>query len=105
MMKPEVVAVGIDTLNVGFNIREYRVDSAAFKQLEEGKQSAGDKLFGGKGVTVKWGDREFNLLAKGTKGYEYILKNDDIRLSQPELSGRQDLPGSLCPVRQRLPLG
>jgi hypothetical protein len=79
-MKLNRVAVGIDTLNVGFNISQYRVDETAFKQLEQGKESAGDKLFGGKGVSVTWGGQEFNLLAKGTKGYEYILRNNDIRL-------------------------
>ena len=50
------------------------------KRLEDGKEAAGDKLFGGKGVTVEWGGREFNLLAKGTKGYEYVMFNDDARL-------------------------
>jgi len=37
-------------------------------------------MFGGNGITVKWGEREFNILAKGTKGYEYVMNNDDVRL-------------------------
>jgi len=79
-MKPNIVAVGIDSLNVGFNINQWRVDDTAFKRLADAKINAGLSLFGGKGETVKWGDREFNLLAKGTKGYEYVMNNDDVRL-------------------------
>ncbi len=79
-MRPEVIASGIDSLNIGFNIGRWLVDESAFKLLEDGKNSAGDKLFGGKGVTVNWNGREFNLLAKGTKGYEYVMHNNDFRI-------------------------
>jgi hypothetical protein len=76
----KILATGIDSLNIGFNISKWLIDDKAFKQLNEGKRSAGEKLFGGNGVTVELGDREFIILAKGTKGYEYVMYNDDIRL-------------------------
>lgn len=79
-MDHKVLAVGIDSLNIGFNIERWLEGDTAFERLEDAKQSAGDKLFGGKGVTVNWGDKEFNLLAKGTRGYEYVMFNDDVRL-------------------------
>jgi hypothetical protein len=77
----KVLAAGIDSLNIGFNIDRYLIDDTAFRVLDEGKLNAGDKLFGGKGVTVDFGGREFIIQAKGAKGYEYVMYNDDIRLN------------------------
>jgi len=77
---PKIVAAGIDTLYVGFNITKWLVDDSAFNRLADAKGSAGDKLFGGKGVTIDWGGREFNLSPRGTKGYEFVMSNDDERL-------------------------
>ncbi len=79
-MNSIIVAVGIDSLNIGFNVNKWLVGESDFKRLEDGKKQAGDKLFGGKGVTVEWGGHEFNLIAKGTRGYEYVMFNEDIRM-------------------------
>lgn len=79
-MRPEVVAAGIDSLNIGFNIREWLLDESVFKQLSDGKDAAGQKLFGGKGITVNLKGKDFNLQPKGTRGYEYVMNNEDVRL-------------------------
>lgn len=92
-MRPRMVAVGIDTLNVGLNIGRWLMEEAEFKRLEEAKAEAGVSLFGGKGVTVQVGGREFNLLPKGSKGYDYVMFNDDVRL----LMARNCLGGAVFP--------
>jgi hypothetical protein len=76
----KILAAGIDSLNIGFNVSKWLIDDNVFQKLYEGKRSAGERLFGGNGVTVELGGREFIILAKGTKGYEYVMFNDDIRL-------------------------
>jgi hypothetical protein len=77
---PKIVAAGIDTLNVGFYIAKWQFNETVFKQLEDAKCGAGISLFGGKGITVELGGCKFNMLAKGTKGYEFVMSNDDVRL-------------------------
>ena len=84
VLRPKILAVGIDSLNIGFNIDKWLFDSEMAKKLQNAKESAGGKLFGGKGVTVEFCGQEFNMLAKGANGYEYVMHNDDIRLDLAE---------------------
>ena len=84
ILKPKILATGIDSLNVGFNINRWLFDSEMADKLRDAKESAGGKLFGGKGVTVEFCGQEFNMLAKGSQGYEYVMHNDDIRLNLAE---------------------
>jgi hypothetical protein len=79
-MKPNILAIGIDSLNVGFNILNWNIEQTSFEHLAEAKADAGSKLFGGKGVTVNWQGKEFMVSAKGSKGYEYVMFNNDVRL-------------------------
>jgi len=83
-LRPKIVAAGIDSLNVGFNINRWLFDTNMANKLQDAKKSAGDKLFGGKGVTVEWFGNEFNMSARGSKGYEYVMNNDDVRLCLAE---------------------
>jgi hypothetical protein len=79
-MSLKVVAAGIDSLYIGFGISEWNLDETVFKQLDDKKSEAGGTLFGGKGTTIQLAGSEFNLLPKGTKGYEYVMYNEDLRL-------------------------
>ena len=78
-MEIKVVNSGIDSLVVGFSIAEYK-SPEAFRLLEDSKAKAGEKMFGGKGSSVTWHEREFMVKASGTKGYEWVLENADILL-------------------------
>jgi hypothetical protein len=78
--EPKILTAGIDSLYVGFNIDKWLIEDNTFKRLDYYKEKAGDKLFGSKGKTVEFAGKEFNLLPKGSKGYKYVLNNDDIRL-------------------------
>jgi hypothetical protein len=84
ILKPKILVAGIDSLNIGFNADKWLFDYEITKKLQHAKESAGDKLFGGKGVTIEFCGQEFNMLAKGRKGYEYVMHNDDIRLCLTE---------------------
>lgn len=78
-MEVKVVNCGIDSLVIGFLIAEYR-NPEAFIELEKAKARAGEKLFGGKGSGVTWFGKDFVVSARGTKGYEWVLENADVRV-------------------------
>ncbi|MBI2850591.1 MAG: hypothetical protein HYX80_06055 [Chloroflexi bacterium] len=77
----EVVAAGLDSLNIGFNIAKWLIDEKVFKRLDEAKCAAAEKLFGGKAVTVELLGHEFNMTPRGSKGWEYVMHNNDVRLN------------------------
>ena len=79
MIVPKIVNAGVDTLAVGFGIAEYRT-AQCFDALYEAKARAGEKMFGNKGAEVIFFDKEFSVSARGTKGYEWVLDNGDIRV-------------------------
>ena len=76
-MEAKILSSGVDSLVIGFLISKYR-DDEAFVKLEEAKAKAGEKPFGGKGASVTWFGRDFVVLARGTKGYEWVLQNADV---------------------------
>lgn len=76
----KVLDSGIDSLVIGFSIEAYLYEES-FSILKEAKEKAGEKLFGGKGSSVTWFDREFTVSARGAKGYEWILTNNDVQVS------------------------
>ena len=78
-MRAKIVNSGIDGLVIGFDIARYR-NTKYFMSLKAAKARAGEKLFGGKGASVNWFGKEFSVSAKGTRGYEWILENADVRI-------------------------
>lgn len=78
-MEVKVVNSGVDSLVIGFCIACYR-NAEAFVQLEEAKARAGAKMFGSKGSSVDWLGKDFSVSARGTRGYEWVLENGDVRL-------------------------
>lgn len=91
---PNIVAVGVDTLELNFGVAEYR-QSDMFKRLNDAKSeavSAGYK--GRRGMAVDWFGKEFMVQARGSHGgYEYLLKNGDIELQiMPNAKGGKPSP-------------
>ncbi|MFC1899620.1 hypothetical protein ACFLXP_04755 [Chloroflexota bacterium] len=78
---PNIVAAGIDTLELNFGVAEYRYPDM-FQILSDTKSevvSAGYK--GRRGLAIDWFGQEFMVQARGSSaGYEYLLKNGDIEL-------------------------
>jgi hypothetical protein len=73
----KIVNAGIDTLVVGLSIAEYK-DAEVFDSLYQAKAEAGVKTFGSKGTKVIFYDKEFAVMPRGAKGYEFVLGNDDL---------------------------
>ena len=91
---PNIVAAGVDTLELNFGVAEYR-EPDMFKRLDHAKSeavSAGYK--GRRGVAIDWFGQEFMVQARGSKGgYEYLLKNGDIELQlMPDAKGGKPSP-------------
>ena len=78
-MVAKILGSGVDSLVIGFLIERYG-NAEAFVKLEEAKAKAGEKMFGGKGAKVAWFGRDFVVSARGTKGYEWVLDNADVRV-------------------------
>ncbi|GAJ13878.1 unnamed protein product, partial [marine sediment metagenome] len=73
----KVVNSGIDSLVLGFSIEKY-LDSDSFRELEGSKLLAGDKMFNSKGSPIFWYGVDFIVQPRGARGYEWILRNDDV---------------------------
>ncbi len=91
---PNIVAVGVDTLELNFGVSKYRYPDM-FKKLDESKLIAANSGYkGNRGVSIGWFGNEFMVQARGSKGgYEYILRNGDIDLQiMPEAKGGNPSP-------------
>ncbi len=78
-MEIKVLGSGIDTLVIGFLIDGYlSVDD--FEVLSEAKAKAGKRQFNKKGSSVTWFGVDFTMYARGASGYEWVLRNDDVRV-------------------------
>ena len=77
---PNIVAVGIDTLELNYGVTEYR-NPDMFKRLNDAKLEAASTGFKSKGIAIDWFGKEFVVQPSGSrKGYTYLLKNGDIEL-------------------------
>jgi len=62
---------------LGFSIEAYpELDN--FSELEDKKLLAGEKMFNSKGCPVSWYGVDFIMQPRGARGYEWILRNDDV---------------------------
>ena len=91
---PNIVAAGVDTLELNFGVNEYR-ESDMFERLNVAKLEAIDAGYKRRlGVPVELFGNEFMVQARGSKGgYEYMLKNGDIELQiMPDARGGKTSP-------------
>ncbi|MFC2032054.1 hypothetical protein ACFLUS_01595 [Chloroflexota bacterium] len=91
---PNIVAVGVDTLELNFGVNEYR-HLDMFKQLDDAKLEAASVGYKGhKGIAFDWFVQEYMVQARGSKGgYEYLLRNGDTELQiMPDARGGKPSP-------------
>jgi hypothetical protein len=91
---PNIVAAGVDTLELNFGIEEYK-ESDMFERLNVAKEEAIAAGYKGRlGVPVELYGNEFMVQARGSKGgYEYLLKNGDVDLQiMPDARGGKPSP-------------
>jgi hypothetical protein len=88
-MEKKVLTAGIDTLVIGFQIERY-LEEVNFDVLKDAKQTAMATGFNSKGTPVEWYGVDFEVRPSGSKGYEWILKNDDVMvcIAQKAFNGR-----------------
>ncbi len=91
---PNIVAAGIDTLELNFGIAEYKQPDM-FMKLNDAKSEAVSAGYKGRlGKAVELFGQEFMAQAHGSSGgYEYLLKNSDIDLQMmPDARGGLTTP-------------
>ena len=91
---PNIVAAGIDTLELNFGVDEYK-DLDMFERINVAKEEAIAAGYKGRlGVPIGLFGNEFMVQARGSKGgYEYLLKNGDIDLQiMPDARGGKPSP-------------
>jgi len=79
-----ILLAGVDTLAVGFNVVGYKLTSEVWSKLATAKVEAQGTMFDSGGTRVTFQGETFSVMAKGGKGYEYVLVNDDLTLQLAE---------------------
>lgn len=84
----KVLQSGIDSLNLGYGVEYYGSDN--FDRLEKAKEFAQLKQYDSSGCPVNWCGINFNVLPRGTRGYEWVLSNGDmdVRIARKCKSGK-----------------
>jgi hypothetical protein len=70
---------GIDTLEIGFCISDYKLSDEEWKTISEAKEKAQSTLYS-KGNGVKFRGHDFTVLRTGSMRYKFMLSNDDIQI-------------------------
>lgn len=68
---------GIDTLEIGYCIREYLIDQKVWDRLMNAKESAQATLYD-RGTGIEFQGYDFMVLRAGSGRYKLILSNDDL---------------------------
>jgi len=79
-----VLLAGIDTLAVGFNVKEFRLTVEEWEMLADAKHAAQGTMFNSGGTPVTLRGHQFSLNPKGSHGYEFVLVNDDVTICLAE---------------------
>lgn len=75
--KYQPLIAGIDTLEIGYCIIQYKLSQEEWEMLEEAKAGAQSTLYD-KGTGVKFRGHDFLVLRTGSGRYKIILTNEDL---------------------------
>lgn len=81
-----ILLAGVDTLKVGFNVEEFRLTSEDWLCLADAKGQAQGTMFDSGGTPVELRGRKFSVNPKGSRGYEFVLVNDDVTVQIAEVA-------------------
>jgi len=79
-----VLLAGVDTLEVGFNVKEFRLTTEEWQMLADAKHAAQGTMFDSGGTPVTLRGHKFSVNPRGGRGYEFVLVNDDLRIKLAE---------------------
>jgi len=80
MGKAKVLLAGVDTLYVGFMVDEYDLTPDEWRYLADAKDSAQGRMFESGGHPITLRGKSFSMSPTGSRGYEYVIQNDDLRI-------------------------
>jgi len=80
----KVLLAGVDTLAVGFNVKGFLLSTEEWKMLADAKYQAQGTMFDSGGTPVTLRGHQFSLNPKGSRGYEFVLVNDDVTICLAE---------------------
>jgi len=80
----KVLVASVDTLVVGFNVKEFLLTTEEWVILKEAKQAAQGTMFDSGGTPVTLRGHKFSVNPRGGRGYEFVLVNDDLRIQLAE---------------------
>ena len=80
----KVLLAGVDTLSVGFNVKDFLFTTEEWRTLADAKHAAQGTMFDSGGTPVTLRGRHFSVSPKGSRGYEYVLVNDDVTICLAE---------------------
>jgi len=79
-----VLLAGVDTLAVGFRIKNFLLSQEEWAMLADAKSQAQGTMFDSGGTPVVLRGQTFSVNPKGGRGYEYLLVNDDVTVQLAE---------------------
>jgi len=82
----DVLLAGVDTLAVGFGVSGFLLTDEEWAMLAAAKLEAQGTMFNSGGTPVTLRGQTFSVNPKGGKGYEYVLKNDDVTIQLAEVA-------------------
>ena len=80
----EILLAGVDALAVGFSVQEFRLTPEEWEQLKDAKANAQGTMFDSGGTPMELRGQRFSMSGKGSRGYEYVLMNDDVTVQLAE---------------------
>jgi len=80
----KVLLAGVDTLAVGFSVERFVLTSEEWAMLADAKYAAQGTMFDSGGTPVELRGQKFSVNPKGSRGYEYVLVNDDVTVQLAE---------------------
>jgi len=88
-----VLLQGIDTLSIGYEVENWRLRPDEWELFETSKIEAQKRGFDKSGTAITFRGLDFSVLASGSSGYKYALKNDDVMIRiKPPLNGALNIP-------------
>jgi len=80
----KALLAGVDTLGVGFYVDQFDVTPEEWAELADAKGNSQGSMFDSGGSPVTFRGHKFSVNPKGSRGYEYVLVNDDVTIQLAE---------------------
>jgi hypothetical protein len=98
-----ILLAGLDTLHHGFYVKAFALTKEELIDLEERKQAARTGVFkSSSGFPVTFRGYDFQILAKGSPPFTYILVSDDMTVKFAKNPSNKQFPEVFVELRSQL---